>query len=119
MSNLEDKKMLGATILASSLGLFFGWIPFIGAPIAGFVGGKVAKEWPKALVVALIAGFVSGIPLVLAGMFYRTLLGMIPVFGSLLSNLAFNIIGLTLVAFAILNTALMVIFAMIGASVSK
>lgn len=83
------------------------WLPFFGPLIAGYVGGSRAGSVSR----AVIAVFLPSIILTVATFLLGTVLGGIPVLGSLLGMVA----GLGLIAKGMLHVVPLLIGAVVGA----
>jgi len=71
-----------AWMIGLSAGLF--WLPVVGGLIAGFVGGRKAGSWGRAVAAAVLPGVLFFMVVALAG----AVLGWIPVIGQLFGMLA-------------------------------
>jgi len=58
----DEGSLLGAVGWMLLLLLLLGWIPILGALIAGFVGGRKAYTVGKAILASLITAFIIAIP---------------------------------------------------------
>jgi hypothetical protein len=93
------------------LSIALSWVPLVGGLIAGFVGGRKAGSLGR----ALAAVFLPGVILFLVTVFIGTLIGWIPLVGSLWGMLA----GVGSWALSFMNVIPLIIGAAIGGATAK
>jgi hypothetical protein len=93
------------------LSIVLSWVPFVGGLIAGFVGGRKAGSLGR----ALAAVFLPGVILFLVTVFIGTLIGWIPLIGSLWGMVA----GVGGWALSFMNVIPLVIGAAIGGATAR
>ncbi|MDH3455603.1 MAG: hypothetical protein OER90_02070 [Gemmatimonadota bacterium] len=111
-SSTRARSGIGSAMLwmfGLSLALF--WIPFVGALIAGFVGGRKAGG----VLPAIAAVFLPGILLFLITAVIGTLIGWVPLLGQLWAVLA----GMGMQLLSLVNALPLLLGAVLGGATAK